>query len=338
VDATALGDLLGVPDLPARLALVEARLDAALTADDAGFATALRRVAGSGGKRLRPALTVACAELFGTWDDRVVDAAAAVELVQVGSLVHDDILDGATTRRGVATINAREGPTPALLAGDVLLARAGELASGVSAEAAALVAASVADLCVGQYLEMSDAFDVDRTVERHLRSVRGKTAALFECACRLGAVCAGVGPTEAGALGRYGDAFGMAFQVLDDVLDVVGDPDRLGKPVGVDVTAGVYTLPVLHALAGPDGADLARVLRRRAAGDAVAARSLVQRAGGVAVATGVVHGYTDDAAAALGPLGDGAVVEGLRAFPRTYVGWALERFTADPIGSSFLPV
>lgn len=322
MDATALGDVLGVPDLAPRLDAVDARIRAALATDDDGYEAALLRVAGSGGKRLRPALTIACAELLGTWDERVVDAAAAVELVQVGSLVHDDILDGAATRRGTPTINAVEGPTPALVAGDLLLARAGQLASDVGADAAALVAATVAELCVGQFLELGDAYDLDRTVDRHLRSVRGKTAALFECACRLGAICAGAPAAVADALGRYGDAFGMAFQVLDDVLDVVGDPAALGKPVGVDVDAGVYTLPVLHALAGESGGAVATALRRRDG----ATRDLVLDAGGVEAATEAMYRYADGAVASVD--GTGRVADGLRAFPRTYLGWALEAFSA----------
>jgi geranylgeranyl pyrophosphate synthase len=312
--------MLGVPDLAERLDAVDERIRASLTADDPDFESALLRVAGGGGKRLRPALTIACAELLGTWDDRVVNAAAAVELVQIGSLVHDDILDNAATRRGTPTINAVEGDTPALVAGDFFLARAGELASRVGADAAALVARAVAELCVGQFLELGDAFDVDRTVERHLRSVRGKTAALFECACRLGAACAGADATVADALGRYGDAFGMAFQVLDDILDLVGDTDRLGKPVGNDVAAGVYTLPVLHALAGTGGDAVAAALRH----DHDASTDLVVAAGGVDVATAWVDRFGEEAALAVASLG----ADGLAAFPRAYTAWALEEFTA----------
>ena len=189
-----LGEVFGIPDLPQRLAAVDDRITDALGTGGALLGPASVRVASSGGKRLRPLFTIVCAATGDTFDDRVVDAAAAVELVQVGSLVHDDILDDAATRRGRPTINAVEGVNHAVLAGDYILARAAELAARVSREAAALIAVALGDLCEGQVLEMRDAYDPGRTVDAHLASVRGKTAALFECACRLGAHCAGLAP------------------------------------------------------------------------------------------------------------------------------------------------
>src|SRR5690606_24992178 len=113
------------------------------------------------------------------------------------------------------TINALEGSDHALLAGDYILARAAELAARVSQDAAGLIATALSELCEGQMLEMRDTHDLDRTVEGHLASVRGKTAALFACACRLGAHCAGLSPENVAALGRFGLAFGMGFQLLD---------------------------------------------------------------------------------------------------------------------------
>src|ERR671910_483067 len=148
------------------------------------------RVGDAGGKRLRPALTIACAGLGGIYDQRVVAAATAAELVQVGSLVHDDLLDGALTRRGTPTINAVEGASTALLAGDFMLAQAGQLAAGVGAGAASILAMTISELCIGQTREMAQLSDPDRTIDEHLESIRGKTAMLFRCACLLGALCA----------------------------------------------------------------------------------------------------------------------------------------------------
>jgi heptaprenyl diphosphate synthase len=323
VELDELGALLGVEDLGARLQRVDERITAVLRLDDPWHQDALVRVANAGGKRLRPALAVACAQLLGTWDGRVVDVAAAVELVQIGSLVHDDIIDAAETRRGTPTINAVEGDEVAIVAGDLVLARAGELGAGVSGEAGVVVNATIARLCAGQFSEMADLHDPDRTVERHLGSVADKTAALFGSSCRLGAMCAAA-PTEVvDGLARFGHSFGMAFQLLDDVLDLVGDADRLGKPVGVDIAAGVYTFPVLHALAGDEGERLRALL----SDDPTAARAVVLEAGGVDAARAAMADYVADAMAAL----DRVAVEaepamGLRDFPTRYLDWALTTF------------
>jgi geranylgeranyl pyrophosphate synthase len=328
-----LARVFGIPDLPDRLAAVDDRITAALRGDDALLGHAALRVASSGGKRLRPLFTIVCAELGGVFDDRVVDSAAAVELVQVGSLVHDDIIDAAPTRRGRATVNAVEGVDHALLTGDYILARAAELAAGVSGEAAGLLARALGELCEGQVLEMRDAFDPDRTIESHLASVRGKTAALFTCACQLGAHTGQVADRNAEAVAAFGDAFGMGFQVLDDVLDIVGDEVRLGKPTGNDIASGVYTLPVLTALRGPDGDELRRHLDPEAiaaaAGDdggtarVSAALELVRRSGAVAGALTAADRYADDARRAVSHLNQTAVGDGLAAFPRTYATWSL---------------
>jgi geranylgeranyl pyrophosphate synthase len=321
-----LADLFGIADLPDRLAAVDARIAAVLGQDGALLGPASARVAASGGKRLRPLLTIVAAATGGTFDDRVVDAAAAVELVQVGSLVHDDILDDADTRRGRPTINAVEGVNHAVLAGDYILARAAELAAGVSQEAAKLIAVALGDLCEGQVLEMRDVFDPARSIDAHLASVRGKTAALFECACRLGAHCAGLNDESAQALGRFGDAFGMGFQVLDDVLDLIGDEARLGKPTGNDIASGVYTLPVLTALGGPLGDELRRTIVDGVdrAPDVAHAIELVRRSGTIAEALTAADRYADEARRAVDHLNQTTVGEGLGRFPRTYATWALE--------------
>ena len=327
LDAAGMAQLFGLADLPERLAAVDERITAVLGHDGALLGPASVRVASSGGKRLRPLFTIVSAATGGVFDDRVVDAAAAVELVQVGSLVHDDILDDAATRRGRPTINAVEGVNHAVMAGDYILARAAELAAGVSQETAALIAGALGDLCEGQVLEMRDAHDPGRTVDAHLTSVRGKTAALFECACRLGAHCAGLGPGNVEALARFGHAFGMGFQVLDDVLDLIGDEDRLGKPTGNDIASGVYTLPVLAAPRGPQGDELRGTLGGdddRQAVDVAFAIELVRRSGAIAEALTAADRYADEARRAVAHHNQTTVGEGLARFPRLYATWALD--------------
>jgi geranylgeranyl pyrophosphate synthase len=332
LDGDHLGRIFGIADLADRLAAVDERITSALGEHDALLGPASVRVAEAGGKRLRPLFTVACAALGNVFDERVVAAAASVELVQIGSLVHDDILDVAATRRGRPTINASEGVDHALLAGDYILARAAEQAASVSQEAALLVASALTELCEGQVLELRDAFHADRTLDAHLASIRGKTAALFECACRLGAHTGGLPDHNASAVAKFGAAFGMSFQVLDDVLDLIGDAERLGKPTGTDIAAGVYTLPVITALRGPRGAELRRLLPAppgdgAEAGDeadVAAALEVVRASGSIAAALATMDRYADEARRAVAHLNQATVGEGLWAFPRTYSTWALE--------------
>ena len=167
-------DLLDVPDLDERLAAVNARLLRTCSVGEPEYTASSARMVVAGGKRLRPALTVAIANLGHVFDDRVIAAAAAVELVQVGSLVHDDIFDEALTRRGTPTINAVEGRNEALLAGTYLLARAGAEAASAGQLVAVDIARTVARLCVGQATETEHIFDVDQDLDQYLFKHRGQ--------------------------------------------------------------------------------------------------------------------------------------------------------------------
>lgn len=336
-----LAALLGLPGLPQGLQAVETELGRAVAVERAEIEAPARRVVLGGGKRLRPALSLACAVAGGGSSPRPVDdpavvvGATAVELVQAGSLVHDDIMDEAGERRGVPTINAKEGPSQALLVGDFLLARAGQLAAGVNQSVAAFLATAIADLCVGQSAEVATLFDPDRSEAAYEDSIRGKTAALFRAACEIGAAAAEVPEERVGALAAYGTAFGMAFQIIDDVLDLVSTSEALGKPVGNDIREGVYSLPVLIALAGPDGVALrARLGRRPDEAEVAHALTLVRSSPGVDHAIDRARAFNDEAAAALAALPPGPVRDGLAALPRTYLEWALERKAPDLVPSS----
>lgn len=324
MDFDHLAELLSIDGLVDRMGAVERRLTESLGVDGIDLAGPSTRMALSGGKRLRPVLVIAAANVFGEFDDRVIAGCAAVELVQVGSLVHDDIFDAAATRRGVATINAVEGVNPAILAGDFILARAGVEAASVSGDAARVLAQTVIELCVGQHQETVQLGDQGRTVEEHFASIDAKTASLFDVSAKIGAIAAGASPHEVDAIGRYARAFGMSFQIVDDVLDLMADPERLGKPVGSDLRAGVYTLPVLHALAGDRGAELSNLLAGHVdEGVSAVASQIVGRSGGVEHALDIARKFEDDALAALADLGDHPTVEGLRRLPEEYRVWAL---------------
>jgi heptaprenyl diphosphate synthase len=205
----------------------------------------------AGGKRLRPALVVCAAVAVGGRDavgERVIDAAAAVELLHLASLYHDDVLDAAAIRRGRPSANALWGNHAAVLGGDVLLSHAYRVAAELGAAELRRLAHTLAALCSGQVAESAAQFDADRKLSHYDASIRGKTAALLATSCWLGASTAGAPPHVAEALACCGAELGVAFQIVDDVLDLYGHGLRIGKPAGSDLRTGVFTLPVLMAL------------------------------------------------------------------------------------------
>jgi heptaprenyl diphosphate synthase len=261
----SLLDEVGLPSLAADLVRVEDRLRAAVRADDRFLGEVAGHLLGAGGKRLRPTLALAAGyAASGAGDqvsDDVVTGAASVELVHLGSLYHDDVIDEAETRRGVPSVNARWSNIVAILAGDYLLAQASSLAASLGADVAGLLAATIGELCRGQVLELQHLFDPERSEESYLSAIEGKTASLMATACRIGGMVSGVSADTLDALTQFGHHLGMCFQVVDDVLDVTRTDAELGKPAGNDVHEGVYTLPVIYAVASSE--ELRSLLGRK---------------------------------------------------------------------------
>jgi geranylgeranyl pyrophosphate synthase len=215
-----------------------------------GYGPALAEHASStlaaGGKRLRPVLVFVCA---GTEESMsLVRAGAAVELLHMATLVHDDVLDRAPMRRGRPTVFWSAGRDAATATGDFLFSRAfAQLAATGSPEAVKALSDASSSLARGELMQRDDAFSTDVTEERYFERCTLKTGKLFEAACRLGAVLGDPGEESADALGRFGDRIGLAFQVFDDVLDVSGPPDQTGKSRGTDLLDGTVTLPIIYA-------------------------------------------------------------------------------------------
>jgi geranylgeranyl pyrophosphate synthase len=230
--------------LPVRMAEVEERLAAQTVGHGPRLGEEAEATLAAGGKRLRPLLVLMAAGNSAA--ERAVRAATAVELVHMATLVHDDVLDGAPVRRGRPTVFARSGRGRALAVGDLLLSRAfAELAvPGAEAEIAELSSASVA-LALGELAQRRDAFDTTISEKRYLERCSLKTARLFESACRVGRLASGAPGTEEFA--AFGREIGLAFQLLDDVLDVTGPPERTGKARGTDLLDGTVTLPLILA-------------------------------------------------------------------------------------------
>ena len=243
---------LALPSLADDLARVEDSLHEAVSTPDRFLADVASHLIGAGGKRIRPTLTLCAAYAAGGAGPAGADAvtgAVAIELVHQGSLYHDDVIDEAETRRGVPSVNARWSNIVAILAGDFLLARASALAARLGGDVAEILASTIAELCRGQVLELQHLFDVDRSEEGYSSAIEGKTASLFGTSCRVGGMVSGVGEPTLDALTRYGFHLGMCFQIVDDVLDITATDAVLGKPAGQDLVEGVYTLPVIHAIA-----------------------------------------------------------------------------------------
>jgi heptaprenyl diphosphate synthase len=284
------------------------RVEAALREAVASDLELLGQIAGhlvdAGGKRVRPGFAIASAatsfEPPQCVPNEVVAGAVAVELVHIGSLYHDDVMDGADVRRGVPSVNAAWGNHRAILAGDFLLARASEIAASLGTEVAGLLASTIARLCDGQIRELEATGDLDRTAEAYEASIAGKTASLLSTACRIGGITGDLSRDHIDAVTDFGEAYGFAFQIVDDILDLTATEQQLGKPAGNDLIEGVFTLPVIIALDGADGSELRDLLASPL--DAVAHQRAIEivRAGdGVDIARGRAQAWADKAAAPL---------------------------------------
>ena len=239
-------------DIRAGLDLVEDRLLAVLPSNHPLLSQAAGHLARAGGKRVRPMLTLLCSHLGDPLAPAVVDAAVVVELTHLATLYHDDVMDAAEVRRGAPSANARWTNTVAILTGDFLFARASELTAGLGTEATVIQSQTFARLVEGQIAETAGPADGQDAVEHHLQVVADKTGSLIASSARLGALMAGASAADIAVAARFGEVFGVAFQLSDDLIDIDSDSDALGKTPGTDLREGIRTLPILLVLAGTD--------------------------------------------------------------------------------------
>ncbi len=268
----------------------------------------------AGGKRLRPALALVAAtrgERGASEEDLL--GGVAVELVHLASLYHDDVIDEATVRRNVESVNSRYGNLVAIVAGDYLLSRSAAIAASLGTEIAELLATTLGQLCQGQVVEVRSCFKTDRSDQDYFAAITGKTAALMSASCRIGALTSRAPRPEVEAFTEFGRAFGMVFQLRDDVLDVIAEDGELGKPPGQDLAEGVYTLPVLLALRDPDAGGELRTLLGQPLGqpEREKARSIVSESGAVAGTVAIARRHLDQAIAATDGIGPRSVAHGL---------------------------
>jgi heptaprenyl diphosphate synthase len=294
-------EALGLPRLQEGLQRLEPLLTASVVTGDGFLDEVTTHLIAAGGKRLRPLLALATAtggDHDATEDDLM--GGVAVELVHLASLYHDDVIDEATIRRNVESVNSRFGNLVAIVAGDYLLARSAAIAASLGTAIAALLADTLAQLCQGQVTEVRSAFQIGRSRQDYIESISGKTAALMATSCRIGALTGGLPASEVDACTEFGRKFGMVFQVRDDILDITASDGELKKPAGQDLAEGIYTLPALLALADPDaGPDLRALLGQPLAQpERDKARTIVMATGAIAESVTSARAYVAEAQAA----------------------------------------
>jgi heptaprenyl diphosphate synthase len=320
-DATHVtSPLLSLPAMDADRERVESALRDAVRTPDPYLTEIASHLIVAGGKRLRPVMSVIASQVTSqAVSHEAVMGGVACELVHLGSLYHDDVIDEASTRRGVETVNAKWGNLQAILAGDFLLSRASEIAASLGTEVAALLARTIGWLCQGEIEQLRHTYDPARPEVSYLASIHGKTASLFGTAARIGGIVSGFDRPLVDALTEYGNAFGMVFQIVDDILDITATDEQLGKPAGHDMVEGVYTLPVLRTLAmpGPAADELRDLLGKPI--DHVErdkALAIVRSNDGVESAVDEARRYMTAAESACAALPDSAATAAMASAPR----------------------
>jgi heptaprenyl diphosphate synthase len=281
--------------IAAELREFERRFHEVVVADVGPMAEAMEHVVNAGGKRLRPALVILSARLGEAELEHVYALAMGIEFIHTATLIHDDLIDDADTRRGLATIHAMLGANPAIIVGDYYFARGANLMASIGMPLVdEVVSGAVMTVCMGELLQLISKAQYDQSVEDYYRKIERKTATLLSAACFCGGVIAHMDEPGREALRQYGRLLGMAFQIADDVLDYTATEAELGKPTGADLRQGTVTMPLMYALRDPECGDaLRRVLNRHPLGDADYEEviALVRSSRGVAQAERHAHDF-----------------------------------------------
>lgn len=248
-------------NLEAGLSQVEKALEAAVTHTDPIANVSTRHLSSAGGKRVRPTLVLLAAQLGDPSRQEVIDAAVVCELTHLATLYHDDVMDDAPMRRGVKTAHEIWGNNVAILTGDLLFARASQLVSKLGFRALTLQADTFERLCLGQLHEFVGPKPEDDQIAHYLNVLADKTGSLIAAAAQLGAMFSGANESYLEPLRVYGEKIGVAFQLIDDVIDIHSDPKKSGKTPGTDLLAGVVTYPTLLLQSRKDAQSQALMLK-----------------------------------------------------------------------------
>jgi len=290
-------------------ALVEEYFRTSFATDNELITEAVRRMLDAGGKRLRPRFTLLAAEAVGGRAEVHLRLAAFMELIHVATLIHDDVVDGAETRRGVNATAVDFGNRISVLAGDYLFAWIFKnVTAGYPAPIPHVLSATLADITDGEVLQLRALGDLETTLTGYVEIATKKTASLFAASAECGALAAGGSPFAVRALREFGTAYGIAFQMRDDLLDLTADEATLGKPVGNDLRERKMTVPLVLALAGGDEAlrvDVERFFTGESdtREDVAAVVAGIVAQGGLSKTEAVLAGYVERAKQSLAPLG-----------------------------------
>ncbi len=274
----------------------------------------------AGGKRFRPLFTLVAAQVNAGTNERVIAAAAAVELVHLATLYHDDVMDEATMRRGDASANARWDNSVAILTGDFLFAHASMLVADLGPDATRVIAETMRELVTGQMRETVGPRDAD-PIAHYLSVIAQKTGSLIATAGRYGAMFSGADEAQTETLHRVGEIIGAVFQISDDIIDIASPAAESGKTPGTDLREGVRTLPMLYALADDPDPRLAKLLAGPITDDdaVVEALELLRQSPGLQRARTTLDEYTARADAELATLPDSPARDALRLLTRYVV-------------------
>jgi octaprenyl-diphosphate synthase len=285
--------------------LVEDTLAAVQKVEFPALARMLEHILGATGKRLRPAIALLAGKT-GDYDTaRLVPLAASIELLHSATLVHDDVIDAAATRRGRATANALFNNAPTVMVGDFMFAHAAELIARTgSIEVIRLFARTLMEMASGELHQDMSAYEYSSSMLKYFNRIAGKTASLFATAAKGGAMIAGLPEDWTGALRSYGESVGMAFQIVDDILDFTGDEEEMGKPVGSDLMQGTLTLPSLLIIERyPDNNPVKRYFEGRQKAESLRRSiDMVRNSDILEESYGVARDFRDRAIAALAQL------------------------------------
>ncbi|MEK6987656.1 MAG: polyprenyl synthetase family protein [Candidatus Thermoplasmatota archaeon] len=293
------------------MARVEQRIRDSVVSEEPLLTDIATYVIAAGGKRIRPTVTLLAFQALGGKDVRqAIDLATALELIHSATLIHDDINDGGEMRRGRVAAYKRFGLQNALVTGDFLFVKAFGIGGKFDADIVELTANACVALAEGEIAQKRHAFDLDVTRDEYLDIIRRKTALAIMAGAKIAGLLAGARLEDVEAVGDYGLNLGLAFQIIDDVLDVIGDEVRLGKPAGTDIKEGNVTLPVIHALnngSAIDKAELARIIakRRKPEEDVRKALAMLRVSGAVEKARADARQFGQLAKDAIQPLPDG---------------------------------
>ncbi len=321
-----LGGLLGLNDLGRYLDQVNNMLLDQIKLAEPSIKKAANRILLHGGKRLRPVLVIASAMCQGDKaNENIIKLAAAVELIHIASLIHDDIIDKSDKRWGIPTINNFEGIELAILVGDYILAAGLRLSSEVNQQITQILADTYADMCNGQSREAGQKFNLQRSTRSYLTTTDEKTARLTSTSCQIGAIENHFSKTKIISLGSYGHFFGLSFQLIDDLLDLLSTEDQIGKPVGNDIKEGQYTLPVILSLKNKPNDNLVSLLNKTpvTVSNFKSIVSILEKDGSLLKTIKLVKRNNRLAGTSLTDFKKTIIVNGLVSLPKTYTDWAL---------------